>query len=148
MSLLILDTLRYFDGEINENKVSRLCVTVAKKLLGQAYNIPNYAMVSGRIQEISVSPDTERVTEALVAGRERLNGSKFEGFFLSSGSGQRDYLLFTPKLASTLREYAIFPEEYEMKIEVEVVSFKMKKLKVYTKGTVIDNAVMRGGEPV
>ncbi len=50
-------------------------------------------------------------------------------------------VFLSSKISKILTEYAIFPDEYQIKVEFFVLSFKLKKIKLYTKGTVIDSSI-------
>ncbi len=141
MSLIVEDILHFYNGDLKDERISKIYITVSKKLLGQAYEAKNGSLVSGKLLDISVSMEREKITESAVPGRDRLVGLKFDAYFVPSSGSDKDFLFLSGKISKILTEYAIFPDEYQIKVEFFVLSFKLKKIKLYTKGTVIDSSI-------
>ncbi|BAB59527.1 TVG0372401 [Thermoplasma volcanium GSS1] len=143
MTLVITDVLRYYSGDTNDEKISKLYITASRKVLGQAYDLKNGTVLQGRLMDLSVAPGKEKITETAVPGRDRLIGTKLEAYYFSAGqsnpTADRDYIFFSSKFSHILTEYAIFAEEYEVKVEFVSAAYKLKKVKLYTKGTVMDS---------
>ena len=139
MSLVVTDVLKYYEPEINDDRISKHYITASRKVLGQAYGLQNKMMVVGKLMDVSVVPEREKITETAVPGRDRLVGTKLEAYFFTANGSERDYLFFSSKFSRILTEYAIFPDEYEVKVEFIYVQKKIGKIKLYTKGTVMDS---------
>ncbi|KAA8922824.1 MAG: hypothetical protein F6Q11_02400 [Thermoplasma sp.] len=148
MSLIVTDILKYYEPEINDDRISKLYITTSRKVLGQAYSLQNKMMVVGKLLDVAIVPDKEKITETAVPGRDRLIGTKLEAYFFTANGSDRDYLFFSSKFSHILTEYAIFAEEYEVKVEFIYVQKKIGKIKLYTKGTVMDSYRSQESESV
>ncbi len=139
MTLIVEGVIHHLDSEISHKMASNTYLSISKKVIGYTYNAVSGSIASGRIADVSPYMDRDRLTEAAVPKLENIVGMKIDTVFFP-GKDDKDFLFISIKNWLVLKEYALFPEEYSMRLELNTLSVKHKKYKLYSKGTVVDKA--------
>ncbi len=136
MTLIVIGILHHYNSDIKDKRASENYINISKKIL-QMYSMHTGCIVSGKISEINPAVDSDKLTEVAMPDLNIMNGLKVNLIYFE-GEGEKDYLFLSKILWSKLVGFAIFPEEYELKIELNLVACGWKKVKLFSKGTVID----------
>jgi hypothetical protein len=139
MTLIVDGVIHHLDSDISHKLASKTYLSISKKVIGYTYNAVSGSIASGRVADISPSMDRDRVTETAVPKLDNLIGMKIDTIFFP-GKEDMDFLFISAKNWLVLKEYALFPEEYSMRIELNTLVVKHKKYKLYSKGTVVYKA--------
>ncbi|KQB34763.1 MULTISPECIES: hypothetical protein [Acidiplasma] len=134
MTLIVMGILHHLNLNTSIEHASENFVYVSKKIL-QMYSIKSGCVVNGKLVEIN--PATDNPTEVAMPDLSSITGLKV-GMLYYVGEGEKDYLFFPLKTWNKLVDFAIFPEEYELKFEFYNVACKFRKYNLFNKGTVID----------
>jgi|GEM_PF-5834646 len=136
MTLIVDGVIHHLDSDISHKLASKTYLSISKKIIGYTYNAVSGSIASGRVADISPCLDRDRVTETAVPKLDSLNGMKIDTIFFP-GKDDIDFLFISEKNWKVLKEYALFPEEYSMRLELTTLVVKHKKYKLYSKGTVV-----------
>ena len=139
MTLIVEGVIHHLDSEISHKLASRTYLSISKKVIGYTYNAVSGSLASGRISDVSPYLDRDKLTESAVPKFDNVIGMKIDTVFFP-GKDDKDFLFISARNWLILKEYAIFPEEYTMRLELNTLTVKHKKYKLYSKGTVIDRA--------
>ncbi len=136
MTLIVIGILHHYNSEIENKKASAYYINVSKKIL-QMYNVHSGCLLSATITEINKAVDADKQTDSAMPDLGMLYGTKVN-MILFDGDRDKDYLFFPKFIWKKLVEFAIFPEEYEIKLESNSITCGLKKYKLFNKGTVVD----------
>jgi hypothetical protein len=136
MTLIVDGVIHHLDSDISHKLASKTYLSISKKIIGYTYNAVSGSIASGRVADISPCLDRDRVTETAVPKLDSLIGMKIDTIFFP-GKEDIDFLFISEKNWKVLKEYALFPEEYSMRLELTTLVVKHKKYKLYSKGTVV-----------
>jgi hypothetical protein len=136
MTLIVLGTLHHYNSDIKNKYASENYIYISKKIL-HMYEIHTGCTIEGKIIEINPAVDRDKQTEVAMPDLNIMSGLKVNLIYFE-GEGEKDYLFISKILWSKLVGFAIFPEEYELKFELNTVACGWKKTKLFNKGTVID----------
>jgi hypothetical protein len=136
MTLIVIGILHHYNSEIQNKTTSANYINVSKKIL-EMYNVHSGCLVAGAITDINRAADQEKQTDVAMPDLGILNGTKVN-MVLFEGDGDKDYLFFSKFVWNKMVGFAIFPEEYEIKLELNTIICGWKKYKLFNKGTVID----------
>ncbi len=136
MSLIVIGVLHKYNSEIKSKESSDNYINVTKKIL-QMYKIKSGCLINGRIDEINSAVDRDKQIEVAMPNLESISGMHVDMIYVE-GEGEKDYLFFQNKDWNKLVNFAIFPEEYEIKFEFSTISCGFRKIKLFNKGIVID----------
>ncbi|WP_393970748.1 hypothetical protein OXIME_000980 [Oxyplasma meridianum] len=136
MTLIIDGVIHHLDSDLSHKLASKTYLSIPKKVIGFTYNAVSGSIASGRLTDISPCLERDRATEIAVPKLESLIGMKIDTIYFP-GKEDFDFLFISAKNWEILKEYALFPEEYSVRLELNTLVVKHKKYKLYSKGTVV-----------
>ncbi|MEM0139650.1 MAG: hypothetical protein QXZ44_03450 [Ferroplasma sp.] len=138
MSLSVKTLIRISDQKIENAEASKVYLKVPKKLLNM-YDIKLGCIMNGEIEEVRrlLNEESDNIPEIRTDAKNysQFVGTKLRMFFLS-GKDDSDYLFFTRQFSARLTSYAIFPNDYIIKIKFNMVACGWKHIKLYSETSV------------
>jgi len=137
MTLILIGILHHYNSGIRNKYASENYVNISKKILQYNYEIHAGCIIKGKITEVNQAIENNNPTEIVMPDRNIISGLKVDLIYFE-GEEDKDYLFLSKSLWSKIVGFAIFPEEYEIKFELNYMECGWKRIKLFNKGTVID----------
>ena len=140
MSLIVRTLIRLSDHEMENELASKVSINVPKKVL-EMYTIKVGCLLNGTIEQIKKFIDeNESLNPQIRTGPKdytQIIGSRVKMIFYSGqGEEAKDYLFFPKQIAIKLTSYAIFPNDYIVKLKLDFISCGWKHTKLYSQTSV------------
>jgi hypothetical protein len=140
MGLTVRTLIRLSDHEIDNEIASKVYINVPKKVL-EMYTIKPGCLLNGTIQQITKFVDeNETLNPQIRTGPKDLSqivGTKIRMVFYAGASDtDRDYLFFPKPIAVKLTSYAVFPNDYIIKMNFDSIICGWKHTKLFSETSV------------
>ncbi len=140
MSLVVRTLIRLSDHEIENETASKVYINVPKKVL-EMYTIKVGCLVNGEIEKITKFVDeNETLNPQIRTGPKdysQIIGNRIKMIFYGGKAEEdHDYLFFPKQVAIKLTSYAIFPNDYIVKLRFSSISCGWKHIKLYSQTSV------------
>jgi hypothetical protein len=119
---------------------SKVYINVPKKVL-EMYTIKAGCVLNGEIEQIKKFIDeNENLNPQIRTGAKdysQIIGTNVKMIFYSGQAGEeKDYLFFSKQIAIKLTSYAVFPNDYVIKMRFENIACGWKRIKLYSETSV------------
>jgi len=140
MGLVARTLIRLSDHEMENENASKIYINVPKKVL-EMYTIKVGCLLNGEIQQISKFVDeNESLTPQIRTGPKNYSqiiGNKVKMIFYGGNADEdHDYLFFPKSTAIKFTSYAVFPDDYIIKIRFDLITCGWKRVKLYSQTSV------------
>jgi hypothetical protein len=140
MSLTVRTLIRLSDHEVENDIASKVYINVPKKVL-EMYPVKVGCVLNGEVEQIKKFIDeNESFNPQIRTGAKNYSqiiGNRVKMIFYSGQGGEdHDYLFFPKQFAIKLTSYAIFPNDYIIKMNFENIGCGWKRIKLYSETSV------------
>ncbi len=134
MSLIVKTVLRLSEKAIENQEASKVYLKVPKKVLSM-YDIKPGCTINGAVENVNrlMQYDNDGIPEIRTEAKDysSITGTKLKMYFYN-GSEDSDYLFFPKQFSVKLTSYAIFPDDYLIKIQLDNIACGWKHIKLYS----------------